>query len=117
MKTAVLDSSFILTCAKQKIDFFEFLENEGFQIIIPKQVIGEIEKISKTKDYGKLAGQVLKKNKFREVDLKTKNVDLGIIKYAKKNPETIIATLDSGIKRKIKNKKIVVRGKKKLEIV
>ena len=117
MKTALLDSSFILTCAKQKIDFFEFLENEGFQIIIPKQVIQEIEKISKTKEYGKLVLQVLKKNKFRKINLKEKNVDFGIVKYAKKNPKIIIATLDRGIKRKIRNQKLVVRGKKKLEVV
>ena len=117
MKTALLDSSFILTCVKQKIDFFEFLENEGFQIMIPKQVLNEIEKISKTKEYAKLVLQFLRKNKFKEINLKEKNVDFGIIKYAKENPKTIIATLDRGIKNKVKNNKLVIRGKKKLEVV
>ncbi|MEK6842553.1 MAG: PIN domain-containing protein [Nanoarchaeota archaeon] len=117
MKTALLDSSFILTCVKQKIDFFEFLENEGFQIMIPKQVLNEIEKISKTKEYAKLVLQILRKNKFIKVGLKSRNVDLGIVKYAKENPKTIIATLDRGIKNKVKNNKLVIRGKKKLEVV
>ena len=117
MKTTILDSSFILTCVKQKIDFFEFLENGGIQIVIPKQVINEIEKISKSKDYGKTALQILKKNRFNKIDLNEKNVDFGIVKYARKNPEIIVATLDTGIKRKIKNQKLIIRGKKKLEIV
>ena len=117
MKTSLLDSSFILTCAKQKIDFFEFLENEGFQIIIPRQVLEEVEKISKTKGFAKLALEILKKNKFKKIDLKTKNVDIGIIKYARKNPEIIVATLDREIKNRIRNQKLIIRGKKRLEIV
>ena len=117
MKTALLDSSFILTCVKQKIDFFEFLENEGIKAVVPEEVLKEISGVAKTKDYGKTALQVLKKNKFNKIDLKEKNVDFGIVKYAKKNPTTIIATLDSGIKRKVKNRKLVVRGKKELEII
>ena len=114
MKTAILDSSFILTCAKQKIDFFEFLENEGIQAVVPKQVLAEILGVSKSKDYGKTALQILKKNKFKEIVLKGKNTDLGIIKYAKENPGAIVATLDLGIKRKVKNRKMIIRGKKKL---
>ena len=117
MKTAILDSSFILTCVKQKIDFFEFLENEGFQIVIPKEVIKEISGVAKSRDYGKLALQILKKNKFKEISLKEKVVDFGIVKYAKENPQAVVATLDSGIKRKIKNKKLIIRGMKRLEII
>ena len=116
MKTAILDSSFILTCVKQKIDFFEFLENEGIQAIVPKQVLREILGVSKSKDYGKIALQILKKNKFSEIELKEKNVDFGVVKYAKENPEIIVATLDAGIKIKIKNNKLVIRGKKNLKL-
>ena len=49
MKYAILDTNFILTCVKQKIDFFEDIKLMGFQIVIPKQVINEIEKIPKSK--------------------------------------------------------------------
>ena len=117
MQTAILDSSFILTCAKQKIDFFEFLENNGVQAIIPKEVLKEIQGVAKSKGYGKLALQVLKKNKFKEINLGTRNVDSGIIKYAKENLEIIVATLDGEIKNRTRNKKLFIRGKRKLEII
>lgn len=123
MKKAVLDTSFILSCIREKIDFFEELKFMGFSIIIPNQVISEIENIKnsnkklKFKDEAAIALKLLKSSSFSEIDLKTKNVDSGIIKFAKKNPEAVIATLDREIKFKVKNPKIVVRGRKKLEII
>ena len=45
MRNVLLDTSFILTCVRNKIDFFEQLELEGFKILVPKQVIKEIEAI------------------------------------------------------------------------
>jgi len=123
MKQAILDTSFILTCIKQKIDFFEQIENEGLRIIIPKQVIREIEKITSSKqklhfrENAKSVLKLFKKNNFKKIDLKTKHVDAGLIKFAKENPEIIIATLDREIKNKILNSKLVIRGKKKLEII
>ena len=115
MKTTLLDTSFILTCIRQKIDFFEELEFQGLKIIIPIQVIKELEGLSK-KQEAKIALQLLKKQKFTKTDLKTKNVDSGIIAYANKNKKVIIATLDKEIKDKAENQKLVIRGKKKLEI-
>ena len=49
MRIALLDTSFILTCVRNKIDFFEQLELNGFKIIIPEQVIKEIEAIKNSK--------------------------------------------------------------------
>ena len=43
----LLDTNFILTCAKQKIDFFDILQ--GKQILIPKQVIDEIKNVADSK--------------------------------------------------------------------
>ncbi len=113
MKQAILDTSFILTCIKQKIDFFEELELIGIQILIPKQVIVELKGVDKSG----LALRLLGKNKFGEINLDTKNVDQGIIKYSQENPNTIIATLDKEIKTKTKNSKLVIREKSRLEII
>ncbi len=112
MKEVILDTNFILTCIRQKIDFFEELKLQGYQILIPKQVIEELKKLG-----GKLSLELLKKNKFKKIDLKGKNVDKAIINFARKNPNVIIATLDREIKNKIKNPKLIIRGKKKLEII
>ncbi|MAG11079.1 hypothetical protein CMI44_02095 [Candidatus Pacearchaeota archaeon] len=115
MKQTLLDTNFIITCVKQKIDSFEEIPLMGIQILIPKQVIAEIKNL-KNKNSG-LALKLLEKNKFKKIDIGKGHVDKRIIKYAKENPKLIIATLDKEIKKKIKNNKLIIRGKKRLEVV
>lgn len=120
MKQVLLDTNFILTCIKQKIDFFEELKLIGLQILIPKQVINEIKRLSNSKkinlkNTNEIALKILENNKFKEIDLKEKFADKGIINYAEKNTDIYIATLDKEIKEKTLNSKIVIREKSRLE--
>jgi len=123
MKKVILDTNFILTCIKQKIDFFEEIKLMGMQILIPKQVINEIKRVANSKkklhfrENAKLALKLLEKNFFTEIDIKNRNVDKGLINLAKENREVIIASLDREIKNKIQNPKLVIRAKKKLEVI
>ncbi len=117
MKKVILDTSFILTCVKQKIDFFKELKFMGLKVLIPEQVVGELGGIATSSSNAELALQILKKNKFEQVDLKTKDVDKGVIKFAEKNTDFFIATLDRELKKKTMNSKIVIREKKRLEVV
>src|SRR3989344_9188093 len=112
MKSALLDTNFIITCIKQKIDFFEELYFKGYQIIIPDKVIDELKKLKQTS-----ALKLLEKNNFKEILLAGKNTDNSIINYANKNPDILVATLDKQLSDKLKNRKIIIRGKKKLEVV
>ena len=112
MKTVLLDTNFIITYIKQKIDFFEELYLEGYQIIIPDSDIKEIDKLNQSS-----ALTLLKKNNFKKINPLGKNVDNSIIKYARENPDVVIATLDKEIQKKIKNKKMIIRNRKKLEIL
>ena len=72
MKQVILDTNFILTCIKQKIDFFEEINLMGVQILIPKQVIQEIKNISKSKkkrhfkEDAKLSLKLLEKNSYKK---------------------------------------------------
>lgn len=116
MKYVILDTSFILSCIRKKIDFFEEISFMGFKIIIPKQVIQEIKKFKDKKSEARLALNILEKKGFKKVDLNSKNTDNGIIKLAKENKNYLIATLDREIKQKTQSQKLVIRGKK-LEIV
>jgi len=121
----LLDTNFILSCVKNKIDFFNEIPLMGYNIIIPKEVIKEIENISKSKqklkekDMAKLASVILKMNQFKKINLNTKNVDNGIIQFAKQNPDVIVATLDRVIKNSLKkkNKIMIIRENDRLEIV
>jgi len=110
----VLDTNFIITCMSQKIDFFEELTLMGFRIVIPLQVKKELEKLGRVVEL-----KLLEKNRkqYREVRFKKGYVDKGMVEYAKKNPKAIIATLDSELKRKITTSKMIIRGRKTLEVV
>jgi len=122
MKYIVLDTNFILSCIRKKIDFADEIKFMGYKILIPNEIVIELEKISETgkakfKEESKIALSIIKKNHFEQVALNTKNVDNGIVLFAEKNKEFIIATLDREIKKKIKNQKMVIRGNGKLGII
>ena len=117
---AILDTSFILSAIKNKIDFLEEIKLAGMIPLVPQQVLKELENIInskkrlKFKDQAKLALKILKKTKT--IDIKNNYVDKGLIEYSKKH-KVIIATMDKELKQKIKNQKMIIRAKKKLEIV
>lgn len=125
MRKVLIDTNFILTCLRQKVDFFEWFELNGFVIVIPKQVIGEIESLErradklKTREQATLALRFLKtkKDSFEEIDLKDKFVDRAIVKYLKNDSKVVIATIDKELKKKISNDTAVIRDLKKIEIV
>ena len=125
MKQVLLDTNFIVTCVRQKIDFLDQIENLGFQVLVPEQVIKEIEKLSKAsgkslklRDQAELSLRVLKANSknFKKIKLPARNVDNGIKKFADQNPKVILATLDRELKRRTSSQKIVIRSKKILEV-
>ena len=112
MKQVILDTSFILSCVEQKIDFFEKISDEGIQILIPEQAIDELMGLG-----AQLALDIIEKNKFKLIKISGKDADNAIINFTKENSHVIVATLDRGLQKKIKNKKMIIRGKKKIEIV
>lgn len=112
MRRIILDTSFILTAVRQKIDFFSWMRSEGFEILIPKGVLRELKGLGAS-----LALKILETKKFRTLELEGRSVDNTIIEFARKNPRAIVATLDAGMKKKIKNPKLVIRQKRRLEIL
>ena len=118
----LIDTNFALTCIKQRIDFFEEIKLMGIKILIPEQVINELKTLEnrdrKESSYeSEIALRLLKKEDFKEINLNDDKTDRAIVKFAKKNPKIIIATLDKEIQSKIPNRKMIIRGKKKLEII
>lgn len=121
MKTAVLDTNFILTCVKEKIDFIEKLQFMGFKLAVPLQVVEELEKLSRRKGgvgpRAVFALKMVNANDIKVIDIRTRKVDLGLIKYSKENEGVAIATIDLVLRRKIRGSKIVIRNKKSLEVL
>jgi len=111
MKKVILDTSFIISATKKKIDFFHWLKEEGLEPIIPEQTIKELKGLG-----AELPLSIIKTHKFRLAKVPGKNADTAIVNLAKEDNNAIVATLDAGLKKRIKNRKIIIRGKKKLEL-
>lgn len=114
MRKVLLDANFIITSVKNKIDFYEELFMEGYKIIIPEEVMRELEKLD-----NKAVLDFLGKKEFSKIKLNSRNVDNGIVKYAGENPDVVIATLDRAIQLKVKRKNriMVIRSNKKFEVI
>ncbi|MFC1682050.1 PIN domain-containing protein [Nanoarchaeota archaeon] len=125
MKKIIIDTNFILACLRQKIDFFEDLKFMGYKLIIPIQVKRELERITNSKqkqhhrEFAKLGLVLLSKKKaeFESIDLESRYVDKGIRKFAKENSGVIVATLDRELKKSLENNKVVIKDRKKLEVI
>lgn len=111
MKQIILDTSFILAAVAKKIDFFSNDIFQGSQVMIPEQVIRELEGLGAA-----LALKILEGNEFQLVALPGKDADNAIVNFASRNREAIVATLDKGLQKRVKNRKLIIRGTRKLEI-
>lgn len=123
-KKVLLDTNFLLACIRQKIDFFDEIHFQGYQVIIPENVIRELKKIEKSNQKmhhrvsAKLALKILEINKPKKIKFKKRNVDNAIAEFANSsNGDVIVATLDRELKKKIIGNKMVIKNKKKLDVV
>jgi len=118
----LLDTNFILTCIKEKLDFSD--ASRFGKVVIPEEVINELKGLSEKsrglqKERAILALDIIRANKFKIIKLKKKFVDEGIREYVKKGGGVVVATLDRELKKSLKNKAkiLVIRAKKRFEIV
>jgi rRNA-processing protein FCF1 len=122
----LLDTSFILTCLKEKLDFLQ--AEEYGKMILPVRVVSELIILSgkrkgKEKERAELALDIIHKNrdKFEMSDLDKGHVDAGIKHYVekKKGKKIIVATMDSGLKKALKGKVkiLTIRARKKFELM
>lgn len=127
-RQVITDTSFIITCVRQKIDFIEDLRFMGLEIIIPKEVFDELAKVAKNNKKrhirltAEISLEILKKSQesYQKISLEEYNgsyVDELIRDFAEKNTNVAIAVLDKEIKKKTLNPKIVIKRRKKLELV
>src|SRR3989338_7295341 len=96
----LLDSSFIVSCFRRKIDFISALEEQGFKILIPREVLQELKDL-KLKSVHEdrvaigLALEMFEKSKVKKVRLGGGSVDEQLIKKGRDG--IYVATLDSAI--------------------
>ena len=104
MQKVILDTSFILTAIKCKIDILAELTrilDEKFSIFYIDKSMNELA----NKPAGKLALALLKNMKASPIETNVdKNVDSLLIDYAEAHPNDIIATQDRALKEKLKKR-------------
>jgi len=124
----LLDTNFILTCAKQKIDFDAIMNgktSEEVKWIVPEEVLQELRGL-------KIGGKIkIKERNAASVGIEivttlgaevvklsntANDVDTKIVNYIIDKP-IILATLDKNLKSRVKNKILTIRNKKNLEII
>lgn len=118
----LLDTNFIISCLVKRIDFLGELEDKGFRIKVPREVLDEMKDL---KNSGKIsheektmipvALEMLEKKKIKKMKLGGGKVDEKLIGLGKKG--IYIATLDNGIKREIPNKVIIDNSRKGLTVI
>lgn len=121
MREAILDTSFVMDCVKEKVDFFDYFEKDGVKPIIPQEVIQEIERLSnesetkKIRDSAQLAKKMIEKNGFESPSIGKGHVDSKIKNLAKEKPASFLATMDKDLKYAVNNRKIVLKNGSKIE--
>jgi rRNA-processing protein FCF1 len=124
MIKVILDTNFLIYCAKEKMDYTEEIAgllSEGFELVVPKQVINELEKLKNDK-YKKVSGkdkyacslalQLLEFNKIKIVAPVDDNVDEAIINLANENKKNIVATLDREMRHILGRVILINKGRK-----
>lgn len=113
MKTIILDTNFLIYCAKYKIDFFSEIEricNFPYKLAILKKTLEELEKV-KPKELSLIKKYL---EKIAIIESEDSYVDQALIALSKKGH--IIATQDLLLKKQLTAPLITIRQKKYLEI-
>jgi rRNA-processing protein FCF1 len=125
MKTILVDTNFLIECAKHKVDLHSELTrvlDTSFEVAVLDRTLEELDTvIARGKNEGKAA-------KLAKTILLTKHVTIMAtsgghtdnLLLAKADENHIIATMDKALKQRLKKKKqdvIIIRGQKKLAMM
>lgn len=122
----VLDTNFIISCIKQRLDYFSKTNEiipENFEWVVPSGVMRELEEISKKeggnfedKNSAAIGLEMLRLIGPRIVEVDGKYVDQAIVNYVK-DKDAILATMDKGLKNRVSNRILTIRDVKHLELI
>lgn len=101
---AVLDTSFIISCIKRRIDFMNVLAEQGFTVKVPNEVVEELKDLRLKVRHDEriainVALELFSQKKIKKLTLGSRSVDEGLISKGKQG--AYIATLDREIKRNV----------------
>ena len=111
----ILDSSFIISCIRERIDFLAQLEEQGFKPVVPREVLQEMKDLMKSNRAShedrvaiKVAFEIFENRKVKKMSFGDGKVDDYLIEKGKAG--AYIATLDRGIKREVPNRIVIFKA-------
>lgn len=115
----ILDTNFIISCIKKKIDFIDVLEEQGFKVLLPREVQQEMKDLrlkvsSEDRRAIDVAFDIFSSRKIRKISLGNVPVDEGLITKGKQG--AYIASLDAAIKRAVPNKVVISAAQQQISI-
>jgi len=124
----LLDTNFILTATKQKINISNLANkiiDKKIKWLVPQDVLNELGNLKDKKgtkiadkNAAELSFEVIQDLNPEIIELpgKNPNVDIKIVNYII-NKDIVLATLDKNLKSRVDNKILTIRGKNSLEII
>ena len=121
----ILDTNFLIYCARGKLDYIELignLINENYELVVPNQIIEELKRLmikakkGRDKEASNLALQILEKNinnnKIKKIYVDGKKVDDILINLSEWDKKNIVCTLDREMRKKLPRVILINRYKK-----
>ena len=124
----LLDTNFIITCTKQKIDFDAIMNGqttEEVKWIVPEEVLTELRGLKfggkikiKERNAITIAIEIITSLNPEVIKLSntSNDVDTKIVNYLR-DKDIVLATLDKKLKQRVKNKILTIRNKKTLKLI
>ncbi len=117
----LLDSSFIISCVRERIDFLAQLQEQGFTPVVPREVLQEMKDLRLRNGISHedriaidVAFEMLEKEKVKKTSLGSGKVDDWLVKRGKSG--IFVATLDNGIKKKIPKKIVIFKAQNRVGV-
>lgn len=117
----LLDSSFIITCVRERIDFLTQLEEQGFTSVVPREVLQEMKDLRTSNRSSRedrqaidVALDLIEQRGVKKTSLGTGKVDDWLIK--KGQDGIFIATLDTGIKKRVPKRVVIFNAQGRVGI-
>ncbi|MEK6915276.1 MAG: hypothetical protein AABW89_01900 [Nanoarchaeota archaeon] len=117
----LLDSSFIISCVRDRIDFLAQLQEQGFTPVVPREVLQEMKDLRISNRSSRedrlaidVAFDILEKSKVKKTTLGEGKIDDFLIRKGQEG--IFVATLDNGIKKRIPKKVIIFKAQNRVGV-